>query len=364
MTDRLAEIGSARRFAHADGELWVLPASLERAAKRLVELGRAGVGGFISVESVDSSITLLRRGGPDLDTWLAGSAGAIEWPLAVAMIASLAEATRACEQASLFPGAITNDQLVVRGDAIELRADSLVHAMVGAPSVEVAAPKWMPADAIRPDNASNRYAIGLVAYRLVTGEHPFAGRGLRLGLDDQAVRGAPPFTSQIAATLPPGLQSLCLRMLSPDPSAHPATSAAIATALRDLLRARPNSAAQQASSRRTASRVSAETSSGAAPPTVGRAGDATTPAIVGRSSSTKTSNRPVPLAPRRRWLTAIVAVVRSPQGSRSPHGRSGPRGRRQRAVRAWSPGLRSHLHVSWPIVRAVIRVRRPSGAAR
>jgi len=292
MTDQLADIGCARRFARPDGELWVLPASSERAAKRLVDLGRAGVGGFVHAESDDASIAVLRRGAPDLEIWLSGHPGAIEWPRAVAMIASLAEAARACEQASLFPGAITNEQLVVRDDAIELRADSLVHAIVGAPFVEAAAPKWMPAEAIRPDNASNRYAIGLVAYRLVTGEHPFAGRGLRLGLDDQAVRGAPPFSSQIAATLPPGLQSLCLRMLAPDPSARPTSAAAIAIALSDLLQR----SSASVSAGRADARVSAATS--------GRSADDTS-----RRVSAETSNARGIHAPRKRWLAAMVAVV-------------------------------------------------------
>jgi len=256
----LPSIGRARRFARDEGELWQLPADAERMAARLVELGRAGVGGFAPASGADGP-WLVRRAAWDLDAWLAANPGPIAWRRAVSMIASLAEAAHACEQASLFPGALVHTQMSVcdevrtaasdearidasnavsddaRTAAIELRSDSLVYAMVGAPSPKLAAPKWLPPEATgRPaDNASNRYAIGLVAYQLVTGEHPFAGRGLRAGLDDQADRGAPPFSTELAATLPPGLQSLCLRLLAPDPAKRFPTAAAIATAARQLL---------------------------------------------------------------------------------------------------------------------------------
>jgi len=236
----LSAVGRARRFACDEGELWQLPAGAERIATRLVELGRAGVGGFTRAPGADD-LWLVRRAAPDLDTWLAANPGPVAWRRAASMIASLAEAAHACEQASLFPGALIHAQLVVRDGAsdpaIELRADALVYAMVGAPSPRLAAPKWLPPEATgRPaDNASNRYAIGLIAYQLVTGEHPFAGRGLRAGLDDQADRGAPPFEAELAATLPPGLQSLCLRLLAPDPAKRFPTAAAIAAAARQLL---------------------------------------------------------------------------------------------------------------------------------
>ena len=42
--------------------------------------------------------------------------------------------------------------------------------------------KWVPpeqAGGAPWDAAANRYVLGLVAYRLIAGEHPFAGGGLR-----------------------------------------------------------------------------------------------------------------------------------------------------------------------------------------
>ncbi|MEO8706167.1 MAG: hypothetical protein ABI867_39420 [Kofleriaceae bacterium] len=195
-----------------------------RIAARLGELGRCGVGGF-DEEGV-------RSDGTRFDDWLATDPPAAT---AVTMLATLADAAAACEQRALFPGAIDVDQLCVRDGRIELRADALVEALAGKPH-EAAPVAWLPPEYAgrTADNASNRYAIGLVAYRVFAGEHPFAGRGLRLGLEDQA-RGAPPFSPERAAGLPPGLQSLCLRMLDPDPAMRPASAAAIAAALRGVV---------------------------------------------------------------------------------------------------------------------------------
>ena len=76
--------------------------------------------------------------------------------------------------------------------------------------------------------------LGLVLYRLLAGEHPFAAKGLRLGLEEQR-RGAAPLPDAIAAELPPGLQSLCLELLNPDPARRPRSAAVIADALGGFL---------------------------------------------------------------------------------------------------------------------------------
>ena len=226
----------------ADGEpaeLWRLPAEAARTAGRLIELGRRGVGGFAPAEQEADGAWLVRRpAAPTLDAWLAARTEPVDGGLACALVASLAAAAAACEEASLAPGPIEPAALVVRGRSIELRADGLVAAMVGEAAVRVApSRRWLPPEhaAGQPaDAASNRYALGLVLYRLLAGEHPFAGRGLRRGLDDQAERGAPPLAEAVAARLAPGLHGYCLRLLDPDPRARPASAAAIAEHLTEL----------------------------------------------------------------------------------------------------------------------------------
>ena len=238
MTGALPPGSPASRGLAPDLEIWRLTA--DRAALRLLDLGRRGVAGFVDGGRDEEGAWLARRpASPALAAWLDERPGPVEARLACALAASLAGAAAACEQASLFPGAIAPDSLIVRGDSLEIRAESLAHAMTGRGSAPPSPPgaRWLPPEqAGRPaDSASNRYAIGLVLYRLLAGEHPFAGRGLRRGLDDQAQRGAPPMPDAITSAMPPGLHGFCLRMLDPDPAQRPASSADIAGQLRGLL---------------------------------------------------------------------------------------------------------------------------------
>ncbi len=221
-------------------ELRRLPPGSDKLADRLIALGARGVGGFTTSGRDDEGAFLVREApGPALASWLRDR-GPVDWRQAVAMVRSLAEAAAACEEAALFPGPLDPDRIEVAGERLAIRADGLVAALTGAASPPEPAPgaRWLApeqAAGAPPDSAGNRYLIGLVLYRLLAGEHPFAGRGLRLGLDDQAQRGAPPMPEVVAQSLPPGLQSLCLRVLDPDPARRPASARAIASRLQEIV---------------------------------------------------------------------------------------------------------------------------------
>jgi hypothetical protein len=77
--------------------------------------------------------------------------------------------------------------------------------------------------------------LGLVLYRLLTGEHPFAGAGLRHALSDAAHRDPAPFANAVASALPSGLQSVVLRLLDPDAARRPTRAATIADDLSAFL---------------------------------------------------------------------------------------------------------------------------------
>src|SRR5262249_7202526 len=130
----------------------------------------------------------------------------------------------------------------------QLLATALVGALLGAKDASSTremsglSPLWTPpaqADGAVWDSAANRYALGLLLYRLLAGEHPFAGAGLRHALGEAAHREAPPFAPSVATALPSGLQSLTLRLLDPDPSQRPAQAAAIADDLSAFLEGKP-----------------------------------------------------------------------------------------------------------------------------
>ena len=245
---RLPPLGRAARWAATRPaetepyELWRLPAADGRVARRLLDLGRSGLGGFIAGSAEGPEPWMARAEGTSLAERMRARKG--PWPAAevLALGLQLARALSAAEAASLFPGPLTPEAVLLTSGGVVLPATALVSAMLGAPEAAARAgatpsPRWIPpeqAEGAPWDAAANRYALGLVLYRLLAGEHPFGGAGLRHALGDATHREAPPFTAEVAAALPPGLQSLVLRMLDPDRARRPARTAEITAELEAL----------------------------------------------------------------------------------------------------------------------------------
>ncbi|HEX7662898.1 MAG TPA: hypothetical protein VF407_00230, partial [Polyangiaceae bacterium] len=242
----LEPIGQARRFrTDDDQEIWRFPRSEEKRAARLLQLGEKRVGGFV-------------RGGIDAEgPWIVrritptqrADRGARPWREALGIVHALANALAACEGLGLFPGPLRWAGLSL--DPPGIAADTLVHAIAGAPAGATrtsAEPslKWTPPEQAAGaswDNAANRYVLGLVAYRLVSGAHPFEGAGLRHAAQAQAAGEPAPFEDEIASTLKPGVQSFVLRLLAADSKARPTSAKAIAAAIDELLHEPKRSAA-------------------------------------------------------------------------------------------------------------------------
>jgi eukaryotic-like serine/threonine-protein kinase len=243
--------GRATRAASGPGrEIFRLPAGSEALGDRLLALGAEGVGGFVDGGLDGEGVWLVRRtDGARLAEALRNRKG--PWPFreATAVARGLARALAACEAASLFPGPLTPDTVVLEGGAAPaawLPAEALVRAWLGEPGARPSHPRAesalsplctppAQADGAPWDAEANRYALGLVLYRLLAGEHPFGGAGLRHALGEAAHREAAPFAPAIAAALPAGLQSLTLRLLAPEASERPARALAIAEDLGALL---------------------------------------------------------------------------------------------------------------------------------
>ncbi|WP_437961532.1 hypothetical protein WME76_19065 [Sorangium sp. So ce119] len=302
----LPAIGCAARWCcGAAEELWRLgaadqggPAGPEReaVATRLLSLGSAGIGGFIdggvaapaegegaaAARPDGARVWLVRRlAGAPLSDRMRARRGPVPFEEALRLAIAIARALAACERASLFPGPLTPDAILV-DDAgqVTLPAGALVAALVGGQAGRGAAsepraegarassaipPLWTPpaqADGALWDSAANRYALGLVLYRLLAGEHPFAGAGLRHALGEAAHREPPPFVEGVAASLPAGLQGHVLRLLHPDPARRPSRADAIADALGGFLDEHPPARATHAA--RTSGRAAASTEDGSA----------------------------------------------------------------------------------------------------
>ncbi|WP_146661562.1 hypothetical protein, partial [Enhygromyxa salina] len=249
----LEPIRVAQRSACADGrELWRLPLSHQTAADELLELGRAGIGGFIEGgrDPSDGTAWLVRA---RIETKLPALLGTHEglpltWRPVVVLVAELARALAGAESRGLFPGLLRPTNVVIE-PSVWVLAEVLVHPRVDAPndpspSAELRREWLTPAAAAgHPDDASsNRWLLGLLLYRLLCGRGPFAGLGLRSAID-RLSQGVPPLPEAIARELPPGLQSLILRILAPAPEQRVSDAATIHAELSGFLReAAPTSA--------------------------------------------------------------------------------------------------------------------------
>jgi len=207
-------------------ELYRVPPALEARAKRIVRLGAAGLFGVLEGGAdADGPWFCRAPADPTLDDQPSSVP-------ALALLEGLTRALAACEAEAIFPGELTPRTVGVASGVPHLRAERLFRAWLGAPaegSAREGLGRWGSPEIAAggaPDSASNRYALGLVVYRSIAGQHPFAGLGLR-----HAQRASeldpPPFDDAIAASLPPGLQSIVLELLAPRLEDRPRSAKAL-----------------------------------------------------------------------------------------------------------------------------------------
>ncbi|HEY1956807.1 MAG TPA: hypothetical protein VGH28_14405 [Polyangiaceae bacterium] len=235
----MSSFGRAQRVSREGGdEEWTFEAADARVAEALVSLQKRGLGGFVSLERLeDGRVRALRAsGGATIE-----HAGAMAWREAVALIETFARAMAEHERRA---GRSAADVPLGPWDFViapvpHLRDDALVAEMVDAEISRKSPPaRHAPPEQVEGapwDDGARRYVLGLVAYRLIAGAHPFAGEGLRRDLDERATRGVPPFADEIAAALKPGVQSLVLRMLAPRAPDRPRSATEIARECSALL---------------------------------------------------------------------------------------------------------------------------------
>jgi uncharacterized RDD family membrane protein YckC len=119
-------------------------------------------------------------------------------------------------------------------DATDLTETGVV---LGTP--QFAAPEQLRGQAL--DVRTDIYAAGATLYYLLTGHPPFEGRDL-LALLTQVATESPRSPHAIVPTVPRALGAIVLRCLAKDPSARPATYAALSEALRPFSSIGPTAA--------------------------------------------------------------------------------------------------------------------------
>ena len=236
--EALPPVGRARCFRQLDGELNRLPA--DDPARSPLRWGMArGVGTFVAAgEDEYGAWFVARTPATTLWSWLKSSP---DPELGLRVFARLAQLLDCCEREGVFPGPLLPDAVLLDEREAEpsLVAGDWVRALFGAEPEPFAAERhnlrfFPPEQAAGAawDESANRYAFGLLFYQLLAAEPAFAGQGLRLSLEARSQQAPAALAPERARLLPPGVQSLALRLLSPDPGERPATADAIARELR------------------------------------------------------------------------------------------------------------------------------------
>jgi serine/threonine-protein kinase len=109
------------------------------------------------------------------------------------------------------------------------RATGLTTAGVAIGTPAYMAPEQAVADA-SVDQRADLYALGVIAYELLTGSHPFAGRTAQ-ALMAAHLTETPVRLGQRRADSPPALDALVTRLLAKDPASRPASADVVVEAL-------------------------------------------------------------------------------------------------------------------------------------
>lgn len=155
------------------------------------------------------------------------------WQDAVGMAAAIArelhsQSSVGCTPRSLKPETVgllarsTGEEVVLTDLAAAAR---VLNPSSGEAGSERAPGRWdspQVADGEPMTAADGVYSLGLMLYRMLAGEHPLAGVGLRERLRRQSAGEIPPLPDEVAHALPPGLQSTLLAMLAPRREDRPA----------------------------------------------------------------------------------------------------------------------------------------------
>ncbi|WP_240359757.1 serine/threonine-protein kinase [Pyxidicoccus trucidator] len=139
----------------------------------------------------------------------------------------------------------------------------LVQSQEGPTTLEgtiLGTPEFMAPEQIRgaPSSpAADLYAVGVIAFQMLTGERPFKGEPFQVLFAH--VEQTPPAPSSRSADIPPELDTLVLHLLAKDPALRPPSAEAVRQALQRVPRMTPSQRAVPGPSASAASGSEGET---------------------------------------------------------------------------------------------------------
>ena len=96
----------------------------------------------------------------------------------------------------------------------------------------------------KADTRSDAYSWGVIAYEMLAGSHPFAGRSTPQQIIAAHTDETPPPITNLSADIPAGITRLIMRCLSKDPAKRPETAREIRDVMtKEMLQPGPQPAA-------------------------------------------------------------------------------------------------------------------------
>jgi serine/threonine protein kinase len=130
---------------------------------------------------------------------------------------------------------------------VDTGGDPNTNAAIGG---IIGTPLYLSPEAImRPDKIDARsdlYSIGAVSYFLLTGAPPFSGATIVEVCGHHMHTPPSPPSQRLGRAIPAGLEALVLQLLAKDPDRRPASAAALADSLAELVEAAPWSRTERA----------------------------------------------------------------------------------------------------------------------